>query len=648
MTETIANRYVLGEIIGTGGMSVVFSAQDTLLGREVAVKMLRAELSRDINSRERFRKEALNSGRLNHPAIVAVYDTGEVDRGGVETPYIVMERVIGRTLRDIVRNDGALSPNQAAAMLIPVCQALAISHQAGIIHRDIKPANIMITNTGAVKIMDFGIARALDDATSAMTQTSAVIGTAQYLSPEQARGKTADARSDIYALGCVLYEMLTGKPPFQGESPLSVAYQHVQDDPAHPSESIPGLTPTAALNVDAVVLTAMAKHPGDRYQSAEEMAADLERLERNAVTEAARHHVVLPSEQAASTTHINQAIAPATEVIAPSTTMYEANGALSNDSEPQKSNRALKTIAALLAVVVLVIAGFFSYDFFSENGFSRSVVTLPNLVGETQSDAVTELEHLGLQVTVNNEPNPNIERGEVVRSNPASGSRVQKGSTVTITVSSGREVTEVPDLTGKTIAEAADVLKNAGLELESQVRESSSDVIEEGKIVEQTPSGGSQVSRGSKVVITVSTGEATQRVPVISGMQWSQAQGNLTALHFEPIVEYVDSSEPEGTVVSVESEGAQKKEGSTVRVQVSNAMLITMPNITRLDPTAAQAALESLGWHGHLVTGETVKTAALVDRGLIGAQDPASGAKVRKDATITIRVYEFDLTVIGQ
>lgn len=673
MRELIANRYELGSIVGTGGMSVVYAATDNLLGREIAIKMLREDLAQDANFRQRFRKEAQNAGRLNHQAIVSVYDTGETMRDGVSTPYIVMELVKGRNLREIVRDGGPLSPDEAATTLIPVCEALQVSHDAGIIHRDIKPANIMITNTGVVKIMDFGIARALDDATSAMTQTSAVIGTAQYLSPEQARGKPVDGRSDIYSLGCVMYEMLTGQPPFDGDTPFSVAYQHVQEDPAPPSEFIADLSPNAAVNVDAVVLTAMAKHPGDRYQSAVEMASDLQRLERNAVTMAARHYVdpaQLESDEAPTTP-----LGPAETSLVPAVT----SGAVANSTQPtraarrhsepvedfdsgrhyapeQKRSRNTKILAGVAAVVVLVLVGAFSYDYFTSNlgnvfGISREEVTVPDLANKTEEEATAELEKLTLKVEVEKEASPNVASGHVVRTNPTANSSVRSGSTITLTVSAGKEITEVPDLTGKTTAEASTLLKKSGLELESVVREEASDTVKEGQIMEQTPSAGTQVAKGSKVTITVSTGAGNERVPVLTGMKWSQAEGNLTALGFKPIVETVDGSQPEGTVIFVEGEGTEMPAKSQIRVQVSNGQMVSMPSITGMTIDDALSTLHSAGWKGsrsNISVGDTVKTGSLVNGGRIANQSPGPGEPVTKDGTVTVQLWEFDISSIGQ
>ncbi len=272
--QHLSDRYELGEILGFGGMSEVHLARDVRLHRDVAVKVLRADLARDPSFYLRFRREAQNAAALNHPAIVAVYDTGEAETAAGPLPYIVMEYVNGVTLRDIVHTDGPMPPTRAIEVIADACQALNFSHQHGIIHRDVKPANIMISTTNAVKVMDFGIARALADSGNSVTQTAAVIGTAQYLSPEQARGDSVDARSDVYSLGCVLYEMLTGEPPFVGDSPVAVAYQHVREDPVPPSRRYEGIS----ADLDAVVLKALAKNPENRYQTAAEMRADLVRV----------------------------------------------------------------------------------------------------------------------------------------------------------------------------------------------------------------------------------------------------------------------------------------------------------------------------------------------------------------------------------
>ena len=273
----LGGRYQVGEVLGYGGMAEVHRGRDLRLGRDVAIKLLRTDLARDETFQIRFRREAQNAASLNHPAIVAVYDTGEETAPTGETiPYIVMEFVSGRTLKEVLTAEGRLMPRRALEIVADICAALEFSHRHGIIHRDIKPGNVMLTPTGQVKVMDFGIARALASGATTMTQTSAVIGTAQYLSPEQARGEAVDARSDVYATGCVLYELLTGHPPFVGDNPVSVAYQHVREDPRPPSDSNRDVPP----DVDAVVLKALAKNRANRYQSAAEMRADVLRAGR--------------------------------------------------------------------------------------------------------------------------------------------------------------------------------------------------------------------------------------------------------------------------------------------------------------------------------------------------------------------------------
>lgn len=648
MTFVIADRYELDAVIGSGGMSEVFAATDTLIGREVAVKMLRIDLAKDPNFRERFRREAQNSGRLSHPSIVAVFDTGEVDKDGTSVPYIVMERVHGRNLREVVTEDGVFTPVEAANILIPVCEALQASHDAGIIHRDVKPANIMITNTGGVKVMDFGIARAVNDSTSAMTQTSAVIGTAQYLSPEQARGKPADARSDIYATGCVMYELVTGKPPFEGESPFAVAYQHVQEDPTPPSDFIADLTPTAAINVDAVILTAMAKHPADRYQTASEMAADLGRLSRNAVSHAARAHVETeetPEEpETRFSTRTSTQVAPAAGVAAASA------GSGSRSASRKRGSRGLTALAIVLSLGVVGVAGAFTYDYFA-NSSSTTTSTIPNVEGLPQQEALTELQAAGFVVSIVEEASADVAEGLVIRANPSVGSEIRQGATVTITVSTGREMINIPDVSGMTLEDAARTLEEMGLVLNQNVREENSDEVESGLVIDQNPEAGQEVVVGSSVSLTMSSGVESIRVPNLTGMNWSQAEQNLISMGFNPTATYVDSQQLEGEVLSVSSQGTELPKGSSITVEVSNGMLIEAPDLARMSTEQAISALRAAGWTApdqSLIVGEPVLTAALVDQGKIGYQSPTPATLFRKDAQVQVRLFEFDLAALVQ
>ena len=665
----VNDRYRLGDVIGTGGMSEVYRATDSLLGRDVAIKMLRPEMARDVNFRERFRKEAQNSGRLNHPNIVAVYDTGEADEDGMAIPYIVMELVHGRTLRDLVREDGPLSPREAAQVLIPVAHALQASHDAGIIHRDVKPANIMITNTGQVKVMDFGIARALDDSTSAMTQTSAVIGTAQYLSPEQAQGKPADARSDVYALGCVLYEAVTGHAPFEGETPFAVAYQHVQEEPNAPSESLDpdSLTPTERVNLDAVVLTSMAKDPMDRYQSAQEFGADLERMSSGNVTRAAQMHIADDEPSAHSQPEDSTRVAavhPATTTMDPQPAAaagvpVAAPGVASADIDERdgarKSRPWMKWIAIILAIALAGLLIGFAFDYWNtsqqqqaeqeqDQEAQANMVTVPDVEDRPRSAVIAELEDLDLLVTVNEEANPDIARDNAIRINPAPGSQLQRNSTVILTVSSGREITEVPDVVGLSLEDASRALSDAGLSMSDSVEEEESSADNTGRVTQQNPPAGSQLSRGSRVTVTVGTGPRMIRVPSnLVGQDIEDVRSTLDAMGFDVQVENVDSTETDGQVLSVSDEGNEIPADSTVTVRVSNGQLIVAPDLVRQTPEEAEEALRDAGWSGRFNIGRPVNTGSAVDSDLIAWASVSEGDSVRRDADIEIRLWEFNL-----
>lgn len=672
--DLLSGRYRLGELIGVGGMSDVYRAEDTVLSRPVAVKMMRADLARDENFLARFRREAKNSALLNHPSIVSVYDTGETDSPMGRLPFIVMELIQGETLRDIVRREGNLDPRKAADIMASVCDALTASHQAGIIHRDIKPANIMLTNTGKVKVMDFGIARALGD-TTAMTQTATVLGTAQYLSPEQARGKTADARSDIYAVGCVLFEAVTGTPPFTGETPLSVAYQHVQDKPPRPSQQL-DTDPRTAQALDAVLFTAMAKDPMERYDSAEDLAADLLRIARGEDPLALAHHGAHDDDtkttefHPASVSEAETAVAPAqaaaprpiptpqpapmpapqlnqeAEQAAQSISLASQSEQESADSDEksEKPKRSTGKIVALVAAALVALGGvgYGAYQVF-QHATKVETVAIPQVKGMTVNKATQLLEQAGFVVNRVDEPNPDIPRDKVIATEPGVGSGLPAGSRVKLRVSSGPEMINVPDVRDKKAEDARRILEDAGLVVNSKLREEPHNEIARGSVIDQSPAAGSQVSKGTKVTLTVSSGLETKTVPDVTGQSLESARATLESMGFVVEVTEVDSDKEKGTVVEVPQQGEELTVGTAVELRVSLGNQMKMPQVEGRSISDAQKALTDDGFSGTIII-EDVTTLDLAKVDNVEKASPSSGSSIDKNGEVTLRVYRLGVT----
>ena len=527
----LGGRYELGGRIGTGGMADVRRGVDVRLGRDVAVKVLRADLARDPAFQARFRREAQAAASLNDPSIVSVYDTGE-DADGV--PFIVMEHVQGRTLREVLQQEGRLLPQRALEVTADICGALAVAHGAGIVHRDIKPGNVMLTRDGQVKVMDFGIARAAAD-TSAMTMTAAVIGTAGYLSPEQARGEHVDARSDVYSTGCVLYELVTGAPPFVGDSPVAVAYQHVREDPTPPSaydEELPA-------EVDAVVLKAMAKNPANRYQSADEMRADLLRAQAG--------------EQVLATP-----VLEAPRVIAPASTTTL------RPPEPDPGRRRLAYSAFGLVLLGMVIG--IALLVRSLLGAGGDLVPAPAVVGLDQRDAVVLLAQEGLRVGTITEKFDDKPFGTVLSQSPDQGIVVPPNGAVNLEVSKGVEQTIVPSqVIGLPRDEAEVVLGDSKLQVGNVVTRDGLFVA--GTVLAVSPPPGQQLRAGSSVTLTVASGEV--RVPDVRGRSREEAERELQRAGFSVAIELRSSTGPPDRVLSQSPVNRLEEAGSTVTVVVS-------------------------------------------------------------------------------
>jgi eukaryotic-like serine/threonine-protein kinase len=535
----LGERYEVGEVIGHGGMAEVHRGRDIRLGRDVAIKLLRSDLSRDPAFEGRFRREAQSAASLNSPSIVAVYDTGEGVVNGTTTPYIVMEYVDGKTLRDVLAAEGRLLPQRALEITAAVCTALEQAHAAGIVHRDIKPANVMLTATGDIKVMDFGIARALTASSSTMTQTAAVVGTAHYLSPEQARGEHVDARSDVYSTGCLLYELLTGAPPFTGETAVAVAYQHVREDPTPPSS----VEPDVPASADAIVLVAMSKNPVNRYASAADMRADIERAIAGQPVHATP---VLRNDDT-----IMSSVPPTTVLM----------------REPPHRRRGIAYVLLALATIGVFVVALVAARSLLAN--STADLNTPNVLHQTFADAQSTLVGQGLVVgTVTRRFTGKDNANEVIGQNPPAGILLHKGQAVDLTVSEGVRTVQVPvGLVGQTLAGAKATLVAAGLKLGSIVPKNSS--APANQVLGSRPAAGTSLSAGSSVTLVVSNSRV--KVPDVVGKTEALASAILQEAGFNPVIKRSAVFTPGelGTVVSqTPTSETFASTGSTVTIYI--------------------------------------------------------------------------------
>jgi serine/threonine-protein kinase len=610
--QTYGGRYAVIERVGAGGMAEVYRARDELLGREVAVKVLSERFARDRSFVERFRREAQSAAALSHPNIVSLYDYGSDNA----TYFIVMEFIDGKPLSEII-SEGPLLPERAAEIASDVAKALRRAHDAGLVHRDIKPSNIMITGSGQTKVTDFGIARALArDGEQTVTQTGMVMGTAAYLSPEQAQGNPVDQRSDIYSLGCVLHEMLTGDAPFTGDTPLAIAYKHVRENPVPPS----ALNADVPRDLDALVLKAMAKNPDNRYQSAAELAGDLDRFLAGQKV----HATPLLADETA--------VAPA----ASDTRVLEGTEAYPAYEEKRRG------AGWYVAIALLILALFGLIAWWVANNLLGETVTVPNVVGMEFDEAQRELEDRGLEWEIERGPSRRPV-GIVFDQDPDAREEAREGDTVTLFVSEGRRQVEVPDLTGLTVDEAEDELKDSGLRL-GDVNREPNDEFEEGQVFEQSPDPGAEVDARSEVDVTVSEGE-TVTVPDVIGEPQAEAIDEIEAagLVADPTSE-PNNEFDEGIVFAQDpGAGAEAERGDVVRITVSEGPEARdMPDVTGQDADEAEEFLEN---DYGLNVSQATEPCAGQPPGAVCRQEPEPGTPVEPgdEATLFVQPGEASL-----
>jgi serine/threonine-protein kinase len=599
-------RYRVISRLGSGGMADVYLAQDTLLGRQVALKLLHHRFSSDQEFVERFRREASSAAGLSHPNVVSVYDRGEWDG----TYYIAMEYLPGRSLKAVLREHGQLSPDDAIDITIQILLALRFAHKRGIIHRDIKPHNVILDEEGRAKVTDFGIARA---GASDMTMTGSIMGTAQYLSPEQAQGYAVSEASDIYAVGVVLYELLTGGVPFEGESAVTIALKQVSVQPTPPSQRNPQVSPA----LDAVVLRAMAKDPAARFVGADELIAALQQA-RAGIAPAP-----LP---------IGNGAPPTAALLVPPLPPGDGQPEDAAAAEAEERRRRAGWIAAGIAAAVIVVAVLLLLLLPGKSG----EVTVPDVTGQTQLAATATLKREGLSPVVSVTANAHVASGLVIGTTPPRGTSVHKGARVSVFVSSGAESVAVPNVVHKPSAEALKILTQKGLQPSAQ--NESSETVAKGLVVSTDPTAGVGVQIGSPVTVLVSSGPRETSVPEISGESQANATATLSAAGLKVSTVKREVAEPTaGTVISQSpAAGAQAKPGSTVTIVVAQAPAKTaVPSVVGQSEVQAIGTLKAAGFETTTVT-RTVTEESKV--GTVLQQSPGAGAKLAKGQVVTLAI----------
>ena len=625
-----AGRYRIIRRLGQGGMARVFLAQDESLHREVAIKVLADRHSDDPHFIERFQREARAAARLNHPNIVQVYDQSQ---GGMS--FIVQEYVEGETLKDLIRRESPLEPRRAITIALQILAALRVAHQQGVIHRDVKPQNILMQPDGKVKVADFGIASAGGD--TEMTEAGSIVGTAQYLAPEQARGLTVGPPADLYSVGIVLYEMLSGRVPFEGDTAVNVAMRHVQEAP----EPLTDRNPLVPVALESVVMRALAKDPRQRYQSADEMGIELDQVrqglpisDETAVIGAATLSMARPAPPT-----------PAETMVAPPLPPREA-GPPRTPANPNR--RRLWILLIVLGVVLLAIAaGVFAFTRGDTGGGTTTATTtttsalveIPDLTGQTQAEATATLKALGLAVLITKQASADVPTGQVIAVRPNPGGRVPPGTTIELQISSGPNVVAIPSVQGSAVGTATAQLEALGL-LVSTV-EDVSDSVAEGNVISQAPSAGVEVKPGSTVTLTVSSGQQTTIVPNVAKMDIANAQNTLIAAGLVLGAQTeVNDAAPAGQVVSQDpAAGTSLPAGGSVSVVISKGpATTTVPSVVNQARGTAEATLSSAGFTPSATEQATTDPA---QDGIVISQDPAGSSQRPQGSTVTIVVGRY-------